>query len=99
MVTNSSNGPRTSVAVAAPPTKMKNGAKNSHPTDGTAIVELDPWLGPFKDDLRRRFHSANEWIKKLNAHEGGLDGFSKVYSISIAPPPPLSSHAHQILLL
>ncbi|PWW74916.1 glycoside hydrolase family 13 protein [Tuber magnatum] len=49
------------------------------PTDGTGIVEMDPWLGPFKDDLRHRFSKANEWIQKLNSHEGGLKEFSKGY--------------------
>ncbi|KAG0132953.1 glycoside hydrolase superfamily [Tuber indicum] len=49
------------------------------PTDGTGIVEMDPWLGPFKDDLRHRFSKANEWIQKLNNHEGGLKEFSKGY--------------------
>lgn len=49
------------------------------PADGTGVVELDPWLGPFKDDLRRRFTRADEWITKLNAHEGGLEKFSRVY--------------------
>ncbi|KAH0609579.1 uncharacterized protein H6S33_013065 [Morchella sextelata] len=49
------------------------------PADGTGVVELDPWLGPFKDDLRRRFTKADEWITKLNHHEGGLEKFSRGY--------------------
>lgn len=48
------------------------------PADGTGVVELDPWLGPFKDDLRHRFTRAADWITKLNKHEGGLEKFSRV---------------------
>lgn len=48
------------------------------PDDGTGIVYLDPWLGPWKDEIRYRFNVAKEWIEKLNGSEGGLDNFSKV---------------------
>jgi hypothetical protein len=45
---------------------------------GEGVVKLDPWLSPFKDSLKRRFSKTQEWIKKLNETEGGLDKFSKV---------------------
>lgn len=42
------------------------------------VIKLDPWLGPFQDALRRRYAAAQEWIKKIEDTEGGLDKFSKV---------------------
>ena len=42
------------------------------------IIQLDPWLSPFKDALRKRFTKAQEWLAIINEHEGGLDKFSKV---------------------
>lgn len=49
------------------------------PDDGTGVVHLDPWLGPWKDEIRDRYITAKEWIDKFNKYEGGLDNFSKVY--------------------
>jgi 1,4-alpha-glucan branching enzyme len=45
--------------------------------DGTGVVKLDPWLAPFQDSLKRRFSKAQEWIKRIEDTEGGLDKFSK----------------------
>jgi 1,4-alpha-glucan branching enzyme len=42
------------------------------------VVKLDPWLSPFQDSLKRRYAKAQEWIKKIQETEGGLDKFSKV---------------------
>ncbi|KAF2861241.1 glycoside hydrolase family 13 protein [Piedraia hortae CBS 480.64] len=47
--------------------------------DGTGIVQLDPWLEPYKDALRRRFSKAQQWIKTIKETEGGLDKFSRGY--------------------
>lgn len=44
----------------------------------SGVVTLDPWLSPFKDSLRKRFSLAQEWIKKINDTEGGLEKFSRV---------------------
>jgi 1,4-alpha-glucan branching enzyme len=44
------------------------------------VVKLDPYLSPFKDALKRRFSKTQNWIKKLQETEGGLDKFSKVGS-------------------
>jgi hypothetical protein len=41
-------------------------------------VKLDPWLSPFQDSLKSRYAKAQEWIKRINETEGGLDKFSKV---------------------
>ncbi|KAI9823117.1 MAG: alpha-1,4-glucan branching enzyme [Phylliscum demangeonii] len=45
--------------------------------DGTGVVQLDPWLSPFKDALRSRYGHAQKWIKTLNETEGGLEKFSR----------------------
>jgi 1,4-alpha-glucan branching enzyme len=44
------------------------------------VVELDPWLAPFKDALKSRFAKTQEWIKTIDETEGGLDKFSKGYT-------------------
>ncbi|KAL8982209.1 MAG: hypothetical protein Q9205_003203, partial [Flavoplaca limonia] len=45
--------------------------------DGTGVVQLDPWLSPFKESLRSRYNHAQRWIKKIDETEGGLDKFSR----------------------
>jgi 1,4-alpha-glucan branching enzyme len=47
--------------------------------DGTGVVQLDPWLGPFKDSLRHRYKLAQDWIKTIDETEGGLEKFSRGY--------------------
>ena len=41
------------------------------------MVQLDPWLSPFKDALRSRYSHAQKWIKTINETEGGLEKFSR----------------------
>lgn len=41
------------------------------------VVQLDPWLSPFKDALRNRYSRAQKWIKTIEETEGGLEKFSK----------------------
>lgn len=41
------------------------------------MVQLDPWLAPFKDALRRRYDQAQKWIQTIEETEGGLDKFSR----------------------
>lgn len=41
------------------------------------VVQLDPWLSPFKDALRARYSHAQKWMKTLDDTEGGLNNFSK----------------------
>lgn len=53
--------------------------EESVPADGTGVVTLDPWLGPFKDALRTRFSKTQAWIKMIDESEGGLEKFSKGY--------------------
>ncbi|GAB0132005.1 hypothetical protein EsDP_00000456 [Epichloe bromicola] len=47
------------------------------PQDGTGVVKLDPWLEPFSEPLRRRYAKANEWIRTIEANEGGLEKFTR----------------------
>lgn len=54
---------------------------NSSSTDmNQGVLQIDPWLAPFKDALKRRFSKAREWIKTIDDTEGGLDKFSKACS-------------------
>ena len=57
---------------------LEQPADSKIPNDGTGVLQLDPYLEPFKDVLKRRFSTAQEWIKTINEHEGGLEKFSKV---------------------
>ncbi|KAF4632758.1 hypothetical protein G7Y89_g5371 [Cudoniella acicularis] len=56
---------------------MNGGAANGLPSDGTGVVELDPWLAPFKDSLRDRYSKVRKWITTINETEGGLEKFSR----------------------
>ena len=40
---------------------------------------MDPWLEPFKDSIKHRFGKAQDWIKKINETEGGLEKFTRGY--------------------
>ncbi|MCJ1462318.1 alpha-1,4-glucan branching enzyme [Pseudocyphellaria aurata] len=50
---------------------------NQVPADGTGVIQLDPWLSPFKDALRSRYSRAQRWIKTIEETEGGLEKFSR----------------------
>ncbi|KAI9763578.1 MAG: alpha-1,4-glucan branching enzyme [Candelina submexicana] len=47
------------------------------PADGTGVIQLDPWLSPFRDALRSRYSHAQKWIKTIDETEGGLEKFSR----------------------
>jgi len=51
---------------------------NSRKLICSGVVQLDPWLSPFKDALRSRYSHAQKWIKTINDTEGGLEKFSRV---------------------
>ncbi|RDA87067.1 hypothetical protein CP532_0165 [Ophiocordyceps camponoti-leonardi (nom. inval.)] len=55
---------------------LGDGAENV-PIDGTGVIQLDPWLSPFSDALKRRYSKAQDWIKTIDAHEGGIEKFSR----------------------
>lgn len=40
---------------------------------------MDPWLEPFRKDLRQRYQIAEDWIGRINDTEGGLEKFSRVW--------------------
>ncbi len=42
------------------------------------VIKLDPWLEPFKEELKKRYSTAQDWIKKIDETEGGLEKFSRV---------------------
>lgn len=45
------------------------------------VIQLDPWLEPFRDALKQRFQYVESWVKTINETEGGLDKFSRVRDI------------------
>jgi len=47
--------------------------------DGTGIIDLDPWLGEFREPLKHRFAKAQSWLKTIDQTEGGLEKFSRGY--------------------
>ncbi|KAL4950642.1 1,4-alpha-glucan-branching enzyme [Aspergillus filifer] len=49
------------------------------PSDGTGIIDLDPWLEPFRDAIKRRYNYVESWIKTVDEAEGGLEQFSRGY--------------------
>ena len=51
------------------------------------VIQLDPWLEPFKDSLKERYSKVQKWINVINETEGGLEKFSRVstaYSFFLA---------------
>ncbi|KAJ9095208.1 alpha-1,4-glucan branching enzyme [Naganishia cerealis] len=51
----------------------------SLPTDGTAVVALDPYLEPYKGAIKYRFDRFAQIKQQINDAEGGYDRFSKSY--------------------
>ena len=43
------------------------------------VVQLDPYLEPFTDAIKRRYATAQSWINTINQTEGGLEKFSRGY--------------------
>ena len=43
-------------------TEVETGRVLTMPTDGTGLAILDPWLDPFKDDLRTRLLSLYNYL-------------------------------------
>lgn len=56
---------------------LGNGAADGLPNDGTGVIKMDPWLAPFKEELKSRYSKAQDWIKKIDETEGGLEKFSR----------------------
>lgn len=51
------------------------------------MLQIDPWLEPFQNALKRRFSKAKEWMKTIDETEGGLDKFSKARVPRLFGPP------------
>ncbi|KAK2791474.1 alpha-1,4-glucan branching enzyme [Emmonsiellopsis sp. PD_33] len=51
----------------------------SKPPDGTGVIQLDPWLEPFRDALKSRFGHTADRIATIKETEGGLAEFAKGY--------------------
>jgi len=57
--------------------EVVEGKKEIVPVD--ALIDLDPWLTPYREPLQKRYDLFEEWYNKLNSAEGSLDKFSKSY--------------------
>jgi len=61
------------------------------------VVQLDPYLEPFKDALKRRYIKAQNWIKVIDEHEGGLEKFSRVISFFDLPRSPSADSTCRVM--
>jgi 1,4-alpha-glucan branching enzyme len=46
-------------------------------TDGTGLIDVDPWLEPYANALRHRFQNYRTRLAKIEAAEGSLTQFSR----------------------
>lgn len=53
--------------------------KDSPPTrtDGTGLIDLDPWLEPYADALRHRYSHYRAMLAKIESAEGSLGDFGR----------------------
>ncbi|BGP28389.1 alpha-1,4-glucan branching enzyme [Rhodotorula toruloides] len=58
-----------------PPDVLKQPKKQSD----FAVIREDEYLEPFEPAIKARTAKFNSWVETLNAHEGGLERFSKGY--------------------
>lgn len=61
-------------------TLVQNGGQAAPGTDSAqdlGVLQIDPWLSPFQDVLKRRVSRTKDWIKKIDETEGGLTNFTK----------------------
>ncbi|KAL6593505.1 glycoside hydrolase [Neocallimastix californiae] len=57
--------------------EVLEGKKEIVPVD--ALIDLDPWLTPYREPLQKRYDLFKQWYDKLISSEGSLDHFSKSY--------------------
>ncbi|CAF1504743.1 unnamed protein product, partial [Adineta steineri] len=43
------------------------------------LLKLDPYLVPYQDEIRRRYHVFQKILKQLNTEEQGIDVFTSAY--------------------
>lgn len=66
--------------------KMNTEQKEIKPVE--ALIDLDPWLGPYREPLQKRYDLYANWYQKIQDSEGGLDQFTKSYlkfGINVTP--------------
>ncbi|CAO3630115.1 unnamed protein product [Cunninghamella blakesleeana] len=49
------------------------------PADGTGLTVIDPWLEPFKEELKKRYAYFEKYKKMIGDSPGGIDKFTKGY--------------------
>ncbi|MEP0844301.1 MAG: alpha amylase C-terminal domain-containing protein [Phycisphaerae bacterium] len=47
--------------------------------DGTGLIQNDPWLAPYADDLRRRYRKYQTLLERIRQAEGSLLEFARGY--------------------
>ncbi|KAF9162477.1 alpha-1,4-glucan branching enzyme [Actinomortierella ambigua] len=57
---------------------VHNGTAPEPVDDGTGVIQLDPWLDPFKAAIVKRYALFKDWKKKID-HAGGYDKYSRGY--------------------
>lgn len=69
------------VKVGEPPKETLEdiGKKYIGATDGTAVVQWDPYLEPYVDALRGRYGWYKELLRRIDQSEGGLVNFAHSY--------------------
>ncbi|KAF9348806.1 alpha-1,4-glucan branching enzyme [Mortierella sp. NVP85] len=60
--------------------KATSGQTSPKEQDGTGVLELDPWLEPYSEGLKKRYAAYKVWKNKID-QAGGYDKFSKGYEI------------------
>jgi 1,4-alpha-glucan branching enzyme len=48
-------------------------------TDGTGLIDIDPWLEPYANALRHRYRNYQCALRNIESAEGALDNFSQGY--------------------
>jgi len=49
-------------------------------TDGTGLIDIDPWLEPYANALRHRFRNYQFALRNIESAEGTLENFSRGYT-------------------
>lgn len=58
---------------------MSSPATNNKRTDGTGLIDYDPWLEPYADSLRHRYQRYQSRLNEIIQGEGSLESFSQGY--------------------
>ncbi|KAF9906538.1 alpha-1,4-glucan branching enzyme, partial [Lobosporangium transversale] len=55
-----------------------NSAAATQVMDGTGVIQLDPWLEPYKESLKQRYAAYKKWKDIIDQH-GGYEKFTRGY--------------------